>query len=413
MEWPFNNLNKKTCCVVGMGYIGTPTAALVANSGYQVLGVDINKRIVDQINLGKANIVEPKLDVLIKNVVKSKKLFASLKPSPASVFIIAVPTPFYSSEDDIPEPNIEFVLDAAKSISSVLRKGNLVLLESTCPVGTTLKVHQQLIKYSNLKKEDIYLAYCPERVIPGKTIDELLNNDRVIGGINSESSEMAKNFYKTFCKGQLFTTNSSTAEFVKLSENSFRDLNIAFANELSMITAKNGVDAREVIKLANFHPRVNILQPGCGVGGHCIAVDPWFIAHSNPSETPLIQTARRVNDFKSKWVINEIMKESEILKVKLNRRPLICCMGLTFKPDIDDTRQSPALSIVIGLIENGLNVIACEPNLDYHPKINLCSLDRVNENIDLVVFLVAHKQFQDLNLPSKKTLDYCGILFKN
>jgi UDP-N-acetyl-D-mannosaminuronic acid dehydrogenase len=406
-----------TCCILGLGYIGLPTAAVLARAGHRVIGVDVNDQVVATVNAGRIHIVEPDLDQAVAASVASGALSAQLTPAPADVFLIAVPTPFCSgtdgipqpNTDGIPQPNIDYVLAAARAIAPVLRPGNLLLLESTSPVGTTEHVAQVIAEASALSSKQLHIAYCPERVLPGRILQELLSNDRVIGGLTPAAAEAGKAFYATFCQGELFTTTARTAELVKLTENSFRDVNIAFANELSLVCDRLGIHVRELIRLANHHPRVNVLQPGCGVGGHCIAVDPWFIAAEAPDCTPLIQTARRVNDGKSRWVIEQVQARAAALEDQLGRPARIGCLGLAFKPDVDDLRESPALHITTELLVAGLEVLACEPNLHDHPTIKLHSLDQVLADADLLVFLVAHSPFCSLDLTGRTVFDLCGV----
>ncbi len=397
------------CCVIGLGYIGLPTAALLADSGHHVIGVDVNANIVESVNRGLVHIYEPDLDRLVGEAVSSGLLSASISPPEADVFLIAVPTPFRKSAKGIPQPDINYVLDAAKAIATVIRPGNLVLLESTSPVGTTEQIAALIVELSGLKCDQINVAYCPERVLPGRILSELISNDRVIGGLTSAAAEAGKAFYSTFCKGNLLVSSSRTAELVKLTENAFRDVNIAFANELSLICDQLSVNDRELIRLANHHPRVNILQPGCGVGGHCIAVDPWFIAAAAPNCTSLIQAARNVNDGKSRWVIDQVQARATALQDQLGRSIRIGCLGLAFKPDVDDLRESPALHITTELLVVGLDVLACEPNLRDHPTIKLHSLQQVLADADLLVFLVAHSPFKGLSLKGRCVFDLCGV----
>jgi len=399
----------KTVCILGLGYIGLPTAAVLARAGHRVIGVDVNAQVVNSVNQGQVHIVEPDLDQAVANAVASGALSAQLIPGPADVFLIAVPTPFRSGTDGIPQPNIDFVLAAARAIAPVLRLGNLVLLESTSPVSTTEQVAQVIAELSGLNTDQLHIAYCPERVLPGRILQELVSNDRVIGGLTPLAAEAGKAFYATFCKGELLTTTARTAELVKLTENSFRDVNIAFANELSLVCDHIGINVRELIRLANHHPRVNVLQPGCGVGGHCIAVDPWFIAAEAPDCTPLIQTARRVNDGKSRWVIEQVHARASALEDQLGRSARIGCLGLAFKPDVDDLRESPALHITTELIVSGLDVLACEPNLHEHSTIKLHTLEQVLADADLLVFLVAHTPFRSVDLSGRLVFDLVGI----
>ena len=398
-----------TCCILGLGYIGLPTAAVLARAGHRVIGVDLNAEVVATVNEGRVHIVEPDLDQAVAAAVASGALSAQLTPAPADVFLIAVPTPFRSGPDGIPQPNIDHVLAAARAIAPVLRPGNLVLLESTSPVGTTEQVAQEIGAASGLNTNQLHIAYCPERVLPGRILQELISNDRVIGGLTPAASEAGQAFYATFCQGQLLATTARTAELVKLTENSCRDVNIAFANELSLVCDQLGINVRELIHLANHHPRVHVLQPGCGVGGHCIAVDPWFIAAAAPDCTPLIQTARHVNDGKSRWVIEQVQTRAAALEADLGRPARIGCLGLAFKPDVDDLRESPALHITTELLVAGLDVLACEPNLSDHPTIKLHALEDVLAGADLLVFLVAHSPFKGLDLTGRAVFDLCGV----
>lgn len=397
------------CCIVGMGYIGLPTACIVAKSNHCVIGVDINPIIVKTINNGDIHFFEPGLAETVKEVVSSNKLMASLKPVPADIFIIAVPTPFKEKNEGIPEPNIQYVINAAETIAPYLKEGNLVIIESTCPVGTTEKLKLVLKEHVNCDIEKLHICYCPERVIPGNILKELILNNRVIGGLKPDDSKFAKEFYKTFCKGKIKMTNARTAELVKLTENTFRDVNIAFANELSIISDHLKVDVDELIHLSNQHPRVNILKPGCGVGGHCIAIDPWFLASALPDNTHLIQTARNVNNNKVSWVIKKVKKRAKSFEQENGRSPKIGCFGLTFKPDVDDIRESPAKIIIDDLKLSNLDLLICEPNLKKLSNINLYDIDYVFKNSDFLVFLVAHKEFKNLDLKNKSYFDVCGI----
>ena len=330
-----------TCSVFGLGYIGLPTAALLACSGHRVIGVDVNPQVVSTVNKGRIHIVEPDLDQAVADSVASGSLSAQLMPVSADVFLIAVPTPFHTGIDGIPSPILTMCWPLRGAIASVVRPGNLVLLESTSPVGTTEQVAELIFEISGLNATDLHIAYCPERVLPGRILQELVSNERVIGGLTEEAGQAGKAFYSSFCQGQLLSTTCRTAELVKLTENSFRDVNIAFANELSLVCEHLDINVRELIRLANHHPRVQVLQPGCGVGGHCIAVDPWFIAAAAPHCTPLIQSARHVNDGKSRWVIEEVLVRAANLADELGRPARIGCLGLAFKPDVDDLRESP------------------------------------------------------------------------
>jgi UDP-N-acetyl-D-mannosaminuronic acid dehydrogenase len=385
---------------------------LLARCGYQVIGVDTNPVVVETVSQGNVHIIEPHLHEYVSEVVSSGHLNAQLVAAPADVFLICVPTPFKSDLDSLPQPNTDYVLSAAKSIAPHLRSGNLVLLESTSPVGTTQQVLSVIESETGLSSDQINIAYCPERVLPGHIFQELVENDRVIGGLTVASSDAAKAFYASFCNGKLLTTDARTAELVKLTENSFRDVNIAFANELSLVCDRFDIDVLELIRLTNHHPRVNVLQPGCGVGGHCIAVDPWFIASELPDCTPLIQTARHVNDYKSQWVLKQVISRSSALVNELGRLPRIGCLGLAFKPDVDDLRESPALLIATHLLETNFDVLVCEPNLDHHSTIKISSLQQIMLEADVLVFLVAHTQFKGLNLSGYYVFDFCGVTSK-
>lgn len=394
---------------MGLGYIGLPTATVLAHAGLRVIGVDVNTRVVETVNRGCIHIVEPGLDQAVADAVASGSLTAQLTPSPADVFLIAVPTPFRMGVDVIPQPNIDAVLAAARAVATVWSPGSLVVIESTSPVGTTEQVAEVIAEASGCNVEQVLVAYCPERVLPGRILHELISNDRVIGGLSPAAAEAGKSFYASFCKGQLLTTTARTAELVKLTENAFRDVNIAFANELSLVCDQLSIDVWELIRLANHHPRVHVLQPGCGVGGHCIAVDPWFIAAEAPDHTPLIQAARRVNDGKSAWVIQQVQTRAALLEERLGRPPRIGCLGLAFKPDVDDLRESPALHITTQLLVAGFDVMACEPNLSEHPTLRLHALEEVLASADLLVLLVAHAPFRGLELGGREVFDLCGV----
>ena len=398
------------CCIMGLGYIGLPTASIVAKSDHYVIGVDTNPSIVDTINNGDVHFFEPGLEKTVKELVSLNKLKASLKPEPSDVFLIAVPTPFKDINKGIPEPDIQYVLNAAKTIAPYLKEGNLLIIESTCPVGTTEKLKLALENYVKCDLDKLHICYCPERVIPGSILTELVTNSRVIGGLKPDDGKLAKQFYETFCQGEINLTDARTAELVKLTENTFRDINIAFANELSIISDHLKVDINELIYLSNQHPRVNILKPGCGVGGHCIAIDPWFLASALPGNTHLIQTARKVNNEKVSWVIKKIEERSKIFERENGRFPRIGCFGLTFKPNVDDIRESPAKKIIDNLISMNLQLLICEPNLKHLPNMNLSDLHYVIKNSDFLVFLVAHKEFKNLDLKNKVYFDVCGVI---
>lgn len=396
-------------CVIGLGYIGLPTAATFASKGVKVTGVDVNQHAVDMINQGKIHIVEPELDQLVKTVVEKGNLVARLEPVEADVYIVAVPTPFKDNH----EPDLSYIESAAKTLAPYLKSGNLVILESTSPVGAT---EQMEIWLSESRKDltfpqqmgenaDVMIAHCPERVLPGKVLQELISNDRIIGGITPRCSQSAVEIYKIFVKGECVVTNARTAEMCKLTENSFRDVNIAFANELSMICDKLDINVWELIQLANRHPRVNILQPGPGVGGHCIAVDPWFIVAKTPKQARLIRTAREVNDSKPDWVIDKVkIKIAEFLQnypEKTIKDITIACYGLAFKADIDDLRESPAVEITKKLALLGCQILAVEPNIQTLPlgfPNNVILTNNNFINADIFVALVKHKDFKNIQI---------------
>ena len=392
---------------MGLGYIGLPTAALIASKGVNVTEVDISQKVVNTINEGKIHIVEPDLDGLVHHVVKEGLLKAATKPVEADVYLIAVPTPF--KENHVPD--LSYVESAVNNLIPTLKKGALVILESTSPVGTTHKVQEIIFQKRPELKGEIFIAYCPERVLPGNVIYELEQNDRAIGGIDEASTERAVWFYKHFVKGELHKTNSQTAEMCKLVENSSRDVQIAFANELSMICDKANINVWELIRLANKHPRVNILQPGTGVGGHCIAVDPWFIVSEFPEEAKIIRSAREINNYKTEWAIEKVKNEALRFKIDKGRDAIIACLGLAFKPNIDDLRESPALHVSETLKNEGFKTLNVEPNLKKETERELTPTNEAIEKADILVFLVAHNEFKNITLPeNKKILDFCGVL---
>jgi UDP-N-acetyl-D-mannosaminuronic acid dehydrogenase len=395
--------------VMGLGYIGLPTASMLATKGHQVLGVDVNEHAVNTINSGRIHIIEPDLDILVKSAVHSGNLKASLKPEEGDTFIIAVPTPFKEENGNPKAPDLSYVESATRAIVPVLREGNLVILESTSPVGTTELIERIIAETRPELKGKVHCAHCPERVLPGHILRELVDNDRIIGGTTPAAVEKAKELYKSFCNGAILETDSRTAELSKLVENSFRDVNIAFANELSVICDHLGVNVWETISLANRHPRVNILQPGPGVGGHCIAVDPWFIVAAAPEQSRLIRTARNVNDDKPHWVIDKIRAKADRYKA-----PVIGCLGLTFKANIDDLRESPSLDIVQDLVKLNIGkILACDPNVEQSKtKIPLVDLKTVIKDADIIVLLVDHKEFKAIDpdtLKDKVLIDTRGV----
>lgn len=400
--------SKPNVVMVGLGYIGLPTAALIASNGLRVTGVDVSEKVVETINKGEIHIVEPELDGLVHHVVKTGMLRASVTAKEADVYLIAVPTPFKEGF----QPDISFVENAVKAIIPTLKPGALIIIESTSPVGTTEKMQELILTARPELKGKFYMAYCPERVLPGNIIYELAHNDRAIGGIDEASTKKAVSFYKHFVKGDLHETNARTAEMCKLVENASRDGQIAFANELSMICDKAGINVWELISLANKHPRVNILQPGTGVGGHCIAVDPWFIVSEFPEESKIIRTAREINNYKTQWVIEKIKNQALIFEIENKRKPTIACMGLAFKPNIDDLRESPAVLVADQLERDGLHILRVEPNLQNGKAKGLTPLSEAVEQADILVFLVAHKEFLELKI-EKAYLDFCGVRESN
>lgn len=420
----------KTISIIGLGYIGLPTAAVFASRKIKVIGVDISQHAVNTINQGKIHIVEPDLDMLVHAAVTEGYLSATTKPEPADAFLIAVPTPFKQGPNDDHEPDLSYIESASKSIGSVLKKGDLVILESTSPVGATEQMSEWLAKarpdltfpQTHGENSDIRVAHCPERVLPGRVLIELVQNDRIIGGMTSKCSEAAASLYKTFVQGECIITNARTAEMCKLTENSFRDVNIAFANELSIICDKLDVNVWELIRLANRHPRVNILQPGPGVGGHCIAVDPWFIVSATPNEARLIRTAREVNDYKPQWVIEKVkIAIAEHLTShpeKTIKDVNIACLGLAFKADIDDLRESPSAKIALQITDiHPGTVTAVEPNIIALPecwdtRLSLTDINQAFNQADIIVILVDHKQFKQIpaeHLKNKICIDSKGI----
>ena len=399
----------KSCCVVGLGYIGLPTAAVIAKSNISITGYDINQNRVKLINKGLIDFKEPGLEILLKELISFNKFKAYKKLVPSDIYIIAVPTPLINSGNGIPKPDISYVLGAADEIAKKIKEDDLVIIESTCPVGTTEKIATLVSNISGINKNLLNFAYCPERAIPGNTIKELVNNDRVIGGLNKRATSLTKEFYRNFSKGKILETNAQTAELIKLTENAYRDVNIAFANEMSIICDNLDVNVFELIKFANRHPRVDILKPGCGVGGHCISIDPWFIASHLPSETLLIQTSRNVNNRKTEWSISKILKTIKDFEKVYCHIPKVGCLGLTFKPDIDDIRESPAIRIVSHLSENHSGILISDPYVDYLKGFDLMSYKDLIKESDIIVILVAHKEFKNCDYMDKQIIDLCGI----
>lgn len=398
-------------CFMGLGYIGLPTAIIAAKQGVQVTGVDINSKVVEMTNQGKLHIIEPGMEEMLQEVVKNGTLHASTKPETSDAYFMVVPTPFKGNH----EPDISYVEAATRAVLPYLKDGDLYVIESTSPVGTTDKMRDLIFAERPELESKIYIAYCPERVLPGNVIYELVHNDRVIGGMNEESTTKAIEFYSRFVKGTLHRTNCKTAEMCKLTENSSRDVQIAFANELSLICDKAGINVWELIKLANKHPRVNILQPGCGVGGHCIAVDPYFITADFPVESRIIATAREINNYKSFYCAEKVQNAILRFELEHNRKPCIAMMGLAFKPDIDDLRESPAKNIVSKVMQscNNANILVVEPNVKEHNVFKLTDYKEAYSKADIVVFLTAHTPFKELQWREDKViLDFCGIFKK-
>lgn len=398
-------------CFMGLGYIGLPTAIIAAKHGIQVTGVDINPAVVEMTNQGKLHIIEPGMEEYLQEVVKNGMLKASTTPEVSDAYFMVVPTPFKGNH----EPDISYVEAATRSVLPLLKEGDLYVIESTSPVGTTDKMRNLIFTERPELVDKIYIAYCPERVLPGNVIYELVHNDRVIGGINEASTVKAIEFYSQFVQGTLHRTNSKTAEMCKLTENSSRDVQIAFANELSLICDKAGINVWELINLANKHPRVNILQPGCGVGGHCIAVDPYFITADFPMESKIIGTAREINNYKSFWCAEKIQTEMLKFELKNGRKPCVAMMGLAFKPNIDDLRESPSKYIVTRVMQacNNADILIVEPNVETHNVFKLTDYQSAYEQADIVVFLTAHDPFKNLSWREDKViLDFCGIFKK-
>ena len=394
-------------CFMGLGYIGLPTAIIAAKHGLQVVGVDVNPDVVEMTNRGKLHIIEPGMEEMLQDVVEAGTLRASVIPEESDVYLIVVPTPFKGNH----EPDVSYVEAATRSVVPYLKEGDLFVIESTSPVGTTESMKRLIYEMRPELDGRIHIAYCPERVLPGNVIHELVHNDRVIGGIDDASAEKAADFYRHFVKGELHKTDSKTAEMCKLTENSSRDVQIAFANELSFICDKAGVNVWELIRLANKHPRVNILQPGCGVGGHCIAVDPYFLISDFPFESQVISKAREINNYKSFWCAEKIINAILRFEVENHRKPVVALMGLAFKPDIDDLRESPARHIAEKVIHSheGAQILVAEPNVGV-VDIPLTDYAEAYDQADIVAFLTAHRQFKELPWSDGKVImDFCGV----
>ncbi len=398
-------------CFMGLGYIGLPTAIIAAKHGVDVVGVDINPKVVETTNQGKLHIIEPGMEEMLQEVIATGKFKAYTTPQESDAYFMVVPTPFKGDH----EPDVSYVEAATRAVLPLLKEGDLYVIESTSPIGTTEMMAGIIFAERPELKDKIYIAYCPERVLPGNVIYELVHNDRVIGGLTPESTDKAIAFYSQFVKGELHKTNSRTAEMCKLTENSSRDVQIAFANELSLICDKAGINVWELINLANKHPRVNILQPGCGVGGHCIAVDPYFITSDYPEESKIIATARNINNYKSSWCAEKVKNSMLEFELKNGRKPVVAMMGLAFKPNIDDLRESPAKNIVGKVLQicNNADILIVEPNVEENKQFKLTPYNEAYEKADIVVMLTAHDQFKQLPWDeSKIILDFCGIYKK-
>lgn len=398
-------------CFMGLGYIGLPTSIIAAKHGVDVVGVDINPKVVELTNQGKLHIIEPGMEEMLQEVIAAGKFKAYTTPQDSDAYFMVVPTPFKGDH----EPDVSYVEAATRAVLPLLKEGDLYVIESTSPIGTTEMMANIIFTERPELKDKIYIAYCPERVLPGNVIYELIHNDRVIGGLNTESTDKAIEFYSQFVKGELHKTNSRTAEMCKLTENSSRDVQIAFANELSLICDKAGINVWELINLANKHPRVNILQPGCGVGGHCIAVDPYFITADYPAESKIIASARQINNYKSFWCAEKVKSTMLEFELKNNRKPVVAMMGLAFKPNIDDLRESPSKNIVAKVMQicNNADILIVEPNVEEHKQFKLTPYQEAFDMADIVVMLTAHNQFKTLPYDeSKIILDFCGIYKK-
>jgi len=402
-------MSNQKVVMIGLGYIGLPTAALIANNNIHVHGVDINPLVVETINAGKIHIVEPSLDKAVASAVAKGFLKAATTPIEANTYLIVVPTPFKAKN----EPDISFVEAATKAVIPLLKENDLYIIESTSPIGTTEKMMRYIYTERPELQDKLHIAYCPERVLPGNVMHELVHNDRVIGGVNENATQKAIAFYNQFVKGELHPTNARTAEMCKLTENSSRDVQIAFANELSLICDRADINVWELIRLANKHPRVNILQPGCGVGGHCIAVDPYFIVADYPMESQIIAKAREINNYKSFWCAEKVKTAKLEFLFKYGRKASVAIMGLTFKPNIDDLRESPAKYIAQRILQDSHDdtCFIVEPNIQEHKVFKITPINEAVEKADIVVFLVAHNEFKNINLNNEKiVLDFCGVL---
>lgn len=398
-------------CFMGLGYIGLPTAIIAAKHGVEIVGVDINPQVVEMTNAGKLHFIEPGMEEMLQDVVKGGMLHASTTPKVCDAYFMVVPTPFKGDH----EPDISYVESATRMVLPLLKEGDLYVIESTSPVGTTDKMADLIFSERPELKGKLHVAYCPERVLPGNVIYELVHNDRVIGGMDEASTKKAQEFYGQFVKGTLHPTNCKTAEMCKLTENSSRDSQIAFANELSIICDKAGINVWELINLANKHPRVNILQPGCGVGGHCIAVDPYFISSEFPKEARMIAMAREVNNYKADWCAEKVQSAMLRFELENRRKPVVAMMGLAFKPNIDDLRESPAKYIVTKVMQgcNNASILVVEPNIQEHKVFKLTNYKEAYEKADIVVFLTGHAPFKELEWRADKViLDFCGIMKK-
>ena len=398
-------------CFMGLGYIGLPTSVIAAKHGVKIVGVDINPQVVNMTNQGRLHIIEPGMKEMLQEVVNNGCLHASNTPEVSDAYFMVVPTPFKGDH----EPDISYVESATRMVLPLLKQGELYVIESTSPVGTTEKMAELIFTERPELRDHVYIAYCPERVLPGNVVYELIHNDRVIGGLNEASTKKAQEFYSLFVQGTLHPTDCKTAEMCKLTENSCRDMQIAFANELSIICEKAGINVWELISLANKHPRVNILQPGCGVGGHCIAVDPYFISSEFPKEARMIAMAREVNNSKADWCAEKVQNAMLRFELDKKRKPAVAMMGLAFKPNIDDLRESPAKYIVTKVMQkcNNASIMVVEPNITEHKIFKLTDYREAYNKADIVVFLTAHTPFKELKWRDDKViLDFCGIFRK-